>query len=160
MQQHLHRRVLITTSYYALAAILIMPATALPEVYKWVDERGRTHYSQKPPAKNKSEQIQIKQSSSPAADNISQHEHRNRQQRLLRAYEEERLQRDNNRIKEKQNRENRNRQCASARNRLQIVQGGYRLYDLDKQGNRVYLDAQAIDKERARSAREVKHLCR
>ncbi|MFW5969188.1 MAG: DUF4124 domain-containing protein, partial [Halofilum sp. (in: g-proteobacteria)] len=34
----------------AVAALLpLIPATAMAEVYKWVDEDGVTHYSQEPP---------------------------------------------------------------------------------------------------------------
>lgn len=159
MQQNLHRRALIST-LYVLAAFLLVPATALSEIYKWVDDKGRTHYSEKPPTSSNSKPLSIKQPAIQPSDSISQQEHKNRQQNLLRAFEEERLQRESNRVKARQDQEKRNRQCASARNRLRIVEGGYRLYDFDKQGNRVYLNAQDIDRERAKAAQRVKRLCK
>jgi len=140
--------------------LLITPTSVLSEVYKWVDQQGRTHYGEKPPAKTTSEQMHLNPSSSPSVDNISPQEHKNRQRKLLRAYEEERLQREDNRLKAKQDSERRKRQCSTARNRLRIVGSGRRIYDLDKQGNRVYLDSKALDKARAAAARDVRRLCR
>jgi len=140
--------------------LLILPASAQPEVYKWVDQNGRTHYGEKPPARTQSKQLDIKPSSTPPNDGVSQQEHKNRRQKLLRAYEEERLQREDKRLKSRQDSAKRKRQCSSARNRQRVVEGGYRLFDYDEQGNRVFLDAKAIEKERAKSAREVKRFCR
>ncbi len=145
--------------YALLGIILLLPATAVPEIYKWVDEHGRTHYGEKPPAKSPSKQVPIKNTSAPPAGNTSPESQKDRQQRLLRAFEEERLQRESNRQKAKQEREQSKKKCAYARNRLRIAQGGYRLYDFDKQGNRVYLDSQQIDQARARARQEVKRLC-
>ncbi len=140
--------------------LLILPASALSEIYKWVDQKGRTHYGEKPPARTHSEQLHIKPSSSPPDGHVSQQEYKSRQRNLLRAYEEERLQREDNRLKAKQDKERRIRQCSAARDRQRMTAGRYRLYDYDKQGNRVYLDAQAIDRTRATADREVKRLCK
>ena len=156
----LHSNFIQTLRNILLGILLIIPTAVHSEIYKWVDQHGRTHYGEKPPAKTHSEELHIKQSSNPPADNVSQQEHKNRQQRLLRAYEEERLQREENRVKAKRDKEKRIRQCNAARNRQRVVEGGYQLYDYDKQGKRVYLDAQAIDRARTRSAREVKRLCK
>jgi len=140
--------------------LLIIPAIAPAEVYKWVDQQGRTHYGGRPPAKTQSEQLHIKQYSTPSAGSVSPQEHKNRRHNLLRAYEEERLQREDNRHKAKQDKERRIRQCSAARDRLRVSDGRYRLYDFDKQGNRVYLDSKAIDRARAEAAREVRRLCK
>lgn len=36
----------------ALIACALVPAFACAQVYRWVDETGKTHYGEKPPAKN------------------------------------------------------------------------------------------------------------
>ena len=50
--------------------ILVLPllavATLAAPIYKWVDEKGVTHYSEKPPPKQKVQEIQV-QPAPPAA---------------------------------------------------------------------------------------------
>lgn len=43
-----------------LCALALLPAGAQAEVYKWTDEQGRVHYSDKPPASGKAEQVKIR----------------------------------------------------------------------------------------------------
>jgi len=157
MQQINYKRV---SAYLLISAVMMSPASVLSEVYKWVDQQGRTHYGSKLPAKTQSEHVPIKQNSSSPAGNVSQQEHKNRRHNLLRAYEEERLQRENNRVKTKQDKERRKRQCSVARDRQRIADGRYRLYEFDKQGNRVYLNSKDIDKARAKTARDVRRWCK
>lgn len=41
-----------------LLLLILAVVTAGATIYKWVDEKGVTHYSQTPPAKQKAQEIQ------------------------------------------------------------------------------------------------------
>ena len=47
MRSTLHR---VACHLPVLAAVILWPASAAAELYKWVDERGVTNYSSEPPA--------------------------------------------------------------------------------------------------------------
>ena len=47
MRSTLHR---VACHLLVLTAVILWPASAAAELYKWVDERGVTNYSSKPPA--------------------------------------------------------------------------------------------------------------
>ncbi len=42
-----------------LAAMLIVPTTTLAEVYKWVDEDGTVHFTDKPPPNQEAEEVKL-----------------------------------------------------------------------------------------------------
>lgn len=44
----------------ALWAAVLFPAPALAGVYKWTDESGRVHYSDRPPPSHRAEQVRIR----------------------------------------------------------------------------------------------------
>lgn len=71
--------------------VLILPATAA-DVFRWTDESGHVHYGQRPPGDG-GQRIELPQagSSQPQTD-AETAQRRDRQQRLLEAYEYERAQ--------------------------------------------------------------------
>lgn len=52
----------------ALAFAACLPALAAAQMYKWVDEKGVTHYSESPPPTGKSETVPIKPRAAPAPE--------------------------------------------------------------------------------------------
>ena len=42
-----------------LTATIALPLVASAQVYKWVDENGKTHFSDQPPAKNTANQVEL-----------------------------------------------------------------------------------------------------
>lgn len=121
-------------------------------VYKWVDEQGRVHYGEKPPARVQAQEVQIKAAppeESPIED--AEAARSDNAQRLLRAFDEERAQKKEQQQKSREEQATRERQCALARDRLRRYQSAGSLYDLDKQGNRRILS----DSERAASERRA-----
>ena len=79
--------------------------------------------------------------------------------RLLRAFEEERQQEREQAAEEKAERAKRARKCAEAKDDLRVMKQAGRMYDLDEDGNRVYLS----DAQRAEALRDtraaVAHWC-
>jgi hypothetical protein len=49
----------------ALLSLVLVPLAAAGEMYKWVDEKGRTVYSEQPPPDGKGAKVDIKPSAEP-----------------------------------------------------------------------------------------------
>ena len=120
-----------------LVLCLALPAAA-QTLYKWVDEKGVTQYSDKPPPdEKKASKVDIRvEPGKPAGDNWKEREQQSRQQRVEkdRAASEQKA-------KAEADREQR---CRQAQSRIDKLKNVSRLYDLDAKGERVYIE----DKDR------------
>jgi len=131
-------------------ACLLFLGAAHAEIYKCRDAEGGVQFTDqpcgqaatvfKPPAVEQ-------QGGNDAARKL-------KTQRLLRAYQEERLQEKQAVEKEDRERQQRERNCNSARDRLRSMLEAGRLYELDAGGSRVVLTDEQR-KETIRSAREA-----
>jgi hypothetical protein len=127
-------------------------------VYKWVDEQGRVHYGERPPARAQAQEIEVRQAPPPlpAEDEAAR---RDNQQRLLRAFEEEREQKKAQKQKSQEEEAKRERQCAVARDRVRRYETVARVYDLDNQGNRRILSDEERAATEAQARQEVARWC-
>lgn len=125
---------------FLLASILLGVALLAPlahgEVYRWVDTQGRVHFGDKPPNKEAAESIAIKAQPKSATSAPTEEARRDKQQRLLRAWKEERLQREEKAAKNREAQELREKNCHIAKDQLRTYRNASSLYDLDKNGNR------------------------
>jgi len=130
------------TGYYiALATSLLFVLPAQAEVYKWTDEHGRVHFSDKPPTENAPE-YQLRTPAS--ADNTSPQEsltdaeRRARQRKLSDSLEADRREMEQAAVKRKEQQARREHNCKVARAELSASKKANLVYDYDQQGNRVY----------------------
>lgn len=134
------------------------PLWAAGGVYKWVDDKGRVHYGERPPSSSSAQEMQIKETPSQGVG-VDDPARTDQQQRLLRAFEEERAQKEEAQQKSKAEQAERARNCGKARDRLARYQRSGVIYDIDQQGNRRILN----DAEREATMREaeaaVRHWC-
>ena len=134
-----------------LLAIAFAVAPAAHAIYKWVDEKGVTHYSQTPPPDGKAQKVEVKPSGAPprpaSPDGWKQRELDSRARRL------EMEQKDDYEKATKHNEaaERKNR-CNHARRELRILETQVPVYTLNEKEDRVYLD----DKDRAHEIEEWK----
>ncbi len=130
-------------AFAALAiAACACAAPAQAAMYKWVDEKGVTHYSESPPADGKATKIEVtptppSEPVKPAADEWKQRELESRQKKLQ---EEMRHDRDQQQAVQRKSR------CLQARRQIDLLQLERPVYQVNERGERVYLD----DKDRAR----------
>ena len=125
--------------WLALAAVA-PPASA--DMYKWVDEKGVTHYSENPPPDGKATKMETKPSGpagAPSAlpESWKQRELESRQKRIKE--ESDRAGEDNRAAARK-------RRCLQAQREIDVVQSARPVYSVNERGEKVYLD----DKDRAR----------
>ena len=136
------------------------------EIYKWVDERGHTHYGEKPPANKKSKQIQLRKEPvrSIPKDKVEKNpaETKTRlekQQKLIRALSDDRKQKKEQREKQQRMSKQKVRNCANAKDNLRRYQSSSSVYKIDDDGNRITLPGAARDKSIQRARAEVKKWC-
>ena len=137
---------------------LVAPAPAAAEVYKWVDEKGVTHYGEKAPPNHKSRQVIIRDSGprqgvapDDAAATLKDKDIQFRQRQTLREQEE---------VKVAQEKAARDRWCRAARMQLGDLKTMRRIYDLDDKGERVYKSDAERDAELASREAELNQRCR
>ena len=137
-----------------------IPANA--EIYKWVDENGNVQFGDKPAADTDAEKVIIKEaapvSTDPDAKALIE-----RQNKLLRIMEEERRENEKERKlareKEKKEKETRKENCALAIDYKRNLDVSGPIYDLDEEGNRVYLTEEENKAERQRAEEQVAKWC-
>ena len=127
--------------YTSLIFLLMLPLVPQAAVYKWIDDEGNVHYGDKPTAAEPSVEMEVDEvvtipSFGDRNDSMSRDE---RRERLLRAMEEDRLEKKQQR-EQKQALKQRNRQkCNHYRDRMRHYQRASGIYRLDEDGNRVYM---------------------
>lgn len=109
---------------------------------KWVDEKGGVHYSDNPPKHNaKVEQLHFKDSGgTPPADNPYK---RKSTAEMEADFQRGKAARANEAKKEEQSRakdEAKQTNCINARNNLRLMEQSRRMFKMDENGERVYMD--------------------
>jgi uncharacterized protein DUF4124 len=139
------------------AGVILALALATPlahAMYKWVDEKGVTHYSETPPADGKAEKIEIKPAVPAAAGKAApetwkQRDLDSRQKRIERDHQEE-----EGLAKAKRDSAARQDQCRRARRELSVLETQVPVYALNEKKEKVYI----TDEERAREIADWKKL--
>ncbi len=137
------------------ALLALLPALAMPaataQIYKWVDETGRVHYGEKPPAGTKPGTVKPPpQSNAPAkGEDLQSKELEFRQRRVDRQMDEDKQARDA---------ANRKALCANAKERLVFAEQ-VNLYRREK-GEKVFLGEAERQSEIANRRAAVARDCR
>ncbi len=111
-------------SSYCYALLLAFSCSATAEIYKWEDEDGKIHYSDKPLGKD-AESVKLK--SAPKAD-PDQGSRQEKQRRLLKLLEDDREAAKKKKAQEKAEKAERKEKCLTARKELEQVRNASFLY--------------------------------
>ena len=124
-------------------------------MYKWVDEKGVTHFSQDPPPDgNKSAQkIEVKPipSDRAASDNWRQREQESKQQRAKQSVDQARVR--------EQEEAQRGQKCRAAQRKADAMKNYARVFRLDEKGERVYYDDKQRESELADAQADIAKYC-
>ncbi|MGZ5035618.1 MAG: DUF4124 domain-containing protein [Usitatibacter sp.] len=143
----------------ALALVLaLVPCVAAAQMYKWVDEKGVTHYSETLPPDTKGTKVDVR----PAAGDVApvpptdwrQKELDARQQRIQKEQKEEQQ-----RLQEAKQAAARHNTCLRAQRGLNTLQAGRAVYEVNEKGERVYFDDKRREREIAELQADVKKYC-
>lgn len=143
-----------------LCCVPIGVATA--QVFKWVDEKGVTHYGERPPQGQKAQPVETKPLNTPAPGPASSpgkaRGSENWQEQNL-EFQKRRIQREQQAEREQREVNDRQRRCNVARDDLRRLESSRRLYDLNDKGERVYLDDAGRTAALERARRSVGRAC-
>jgi hypothetical protein len=117
-------------------------------IYKWVDSEGQVHYGDRPGTRE-AEEITIK--TQPSEDSALNPQ-RISQKKLLEAFAQERIRRQEEVERKRQEAAKLKRKCTLAKDQLRRYETARYLYNIDAQGNRIVLS----NAERARKAEELR----
>jgi hypothetical protein len=127
--------------YIALTICLLLALPAQAEVYKWTDEQGRVHFSDKPPSEDTPEyQLRTPASAGNASpqESLTDAERRARQRKLSDSLEADRRDMEQEGAKRNKQKMIREHNCRVARADLSATLKTNRIFDEDQQGNRVF----------------------
>ena len=140
---------------------ILSSVNAAGGIYKWVDEAGKVHYGDRPPAGDDSETVQVERED-PAAEAAAQERNSN-QKRLLEVMEVERKEREARnaeRVQKRDDAERRSQQCKAAAKQLRELRDANWIWLEKEDGGRRILTAEerasAEEKLEASIARNCK----
>ncbi|HHH44745.1 MAG TPA: DUF4124 domain-containing protein [Gammaproteobacteria bacterium] len=126
---------------HKLFAVFLLCAGGSPlaDTYRWVDDNGQVHYTDQ--QRGAKSQV-LKSYSNPGAARDRSQDRMEKTRKLLNAYQLERRQKREQRAAEQAAEEKRIRKCNRARDDIRRYNSYRRIYNLDQDGQRVYLSDQ------------------
>lgn len=137
--------------------LFFFAAFAEGSLYKWVDDKGITHYSTETPTSREARQIKAQPATTAVESGSRQSSVRDWQaNERLKNFKEKRDQRE---AAENQQSTEKARRCASAKERLDILQRAAHIYRTNDKGEREYWDDEARDAETKKMQEAVANNC-
>jgi hypothetical protein len=125
-------------------------------VYKWVDEKGVTHYGERPPQGSKASEVPNRLASpDPGASNRSED-----WQQKDREFRQRKIESESVETQQQQEIARRREQCNQQRDLLARLKQNQRIYTLGEKGDRVYMNDDDRDAAIARQEKLVSERCR
>lgn len=140
-----------------LCLCLFAAPLAMAGTYRWVDENGQTHFGDRPPANAKSDELNL---DPPPADpdNAARDRHQ-RMQDFLEQSEQERAERNERESRQQAVAAERQARCEALRGRLKYLKSVSRIYRVNNNGERVYVDEEENERLRREFRTRVQEEC-
>jgi uncharacterized protein DUF4124 len=146
----------------ALILMVLLPAVAHAQLYKWVDENGHTQYSDRPPPAgvksemlSKGKQATVPPPVAPKPGATAASKELDLKKRQLTA--EEKQKEEEQKAKEQAaHQEN----CDIARARLKTLEDGGRILKYDKVGERQYMSDEEIEQQKGPARAKAEEACK
>ncbi|MCU7921420.1 MAG: DUF4124 domain-containing protein [Candidatus Thiodiazotropha sp. (ex Dulcina madagascariensis)] len=142
-----------------LVVPLLFPLGLEAGVYKWTDEQGRVHFSDRP-VTGESTEVKIKERPASQPPVSNQQERQLKMKRMLDVYEEDRAVKKEADQKQAQERKKRKRNCARAKDMYASHSRASGIYDLGKDGERRFLNDAARTRHMQKLKAEVARWCK
>lgn len=144
---------------YCVLTMLIVIGPLEAAVYQWTDENGRVHFSDRPVDESATEK-KIRTTPKSSGNQALPEDRQQRRQRMLDVYENERAEKREAAVKEKEARKERKRKCFSARARYDEYSTAGSIYDYLESGERKYLDKNQRERFIAKLKADVERYCK
>jgi len=149
------------TKLFLVACLISAGSLQAADVYKIIDENGRVQFTQFPPYKD-AEKLKLKNRETDSVDvsKSSSASLQEKQKKYSDYLQSERLERKEKRVLVKQEKAELASKCNSVRAELSDMnQGGILYYNLDKNGERVYIDESRVEKKKNRLREYIDKKC-
>ena len=144
----------------SMLVALLLSVTAQAEVYRWVDDNGRVHFSDQAPVGGQAETLAMpKEKELQGATDLSEFERLQRQKKLVKMLEEERLAKQEKRAQVAKAAEEREKYCTKFKNRLKYLDQYTHFYDEKDDGTREYMTEEEADAYRAGLKQKYQEEC-
>lgn len=148
----------ITSSFIAVG-ICLAPFVVHADIYRWTDENGKVHFSDKPVG-DKAKKLDIKEQTPAPKSTQSGRDRKKKTDQYLRGRKEERAELDRQDEEKKQLKIQRKRECKIAKDKHQEIIEAGAVYFSKKDGSRDYLGEDRRLKEETRLKAEVDKWCK
>ena len=138
----------------AIACTMMIPL-AHAEMYKWVDERGKVHYGDKPPAQAKSKKT-IQAPPPASADGAKTYQEREQEFKKRRTAAQEA---ETKAGKDKESQATKQANCDRAKGAVRMFESGERVGQVTAQGERVVMNDADRSKELAQARKDMAEWC-
>ncbi|MES9833417.1 MAG: DUF4124 domain-containing protein [Candidatus Thiodiazotropha sp. DIVDIV] len=135
----------------ALFISFTFPQILFAGVYKWTDEQGRVHFSDRPVSESSTE-VKIREAPANSSADTMPEQRQQKMKRMLDSYQEDRSNKKEARQKAKKEKEKRKKKCIYAKDRYNSHNRAGGIYNFKKDGERRYLS----DAERQSHMKQLK----
>ena len=135
-----------------LLSLLLLPALAAAQIYRWTDADGRVHYGQRPPAG--AEQVDVRPQVLERDEQT-----RAREARSERFFDARRQEQQAAREQASQAHAAQEQECQALRSQFSQLQLGGRFFRNDAAGARVYYSESEVEAARQRLATRIGQAC-
>jgi len=140
-----------------LLSLSLLPLFASAGVYKWVDANGQTHFGDRPPAQAASSEVTVK--AAPASADAVARERHQKMTEFLEQQQEERKARQAADAQAEEKAAKRAEVCRKLQARLKFLASVSTFYNLNDQGERVFVNEAENARIRADFRQKVKRTC-
>jgi len=126
------------------------------EIYKWIDEQGQVHYSDKEITNAKELELDTAKKGHISTGATREEKRRN----LLDAMQEDKEREKKEQKKSREKKKKHDRACVLAKHQLSQFERASYLYDLDKDGNKVITSNEERSKKTSQLRKNIKKHCK
>ena len=142
-----------------LAAALAAGGAGAQAMYKWVDEKGTTHFSEHPPADGKKATKVEPKVTPPSSEAASRKEDPKTWKAQDAEFRKRQIERNQREQGDKRERAQRDQECSNAKQRHAYFESSSAIYDMNDAGERIYLEESQRNAFMARLRAAVKDKC-
>jgi len=146
-------------SIFLATLIFIQPVLVHAGIYRWTDEAGNVHFSDKP-VSEKATEVKVKVRPSLPVNKQTLEKRRLRTEQYLRGREQERAEIDKQQKEKKQFRKKRKRKCLTAQKEYGRMSRARTIYYKGKDGARDYVGDNQRTKLLAAAKADIKRWCK
>lgn len=136
---------------------LLIPSVSQAGTYRWVDENGQTHFGDRPPPDAASNEVKV--DTAPAGSDAAARERQQRMNDFLEQSEKERAERNEAKAREEAMAAQQEARCEALQGRLKYLKSVSRLYRVNNEGERVYVDDEENERLRREFQARVREEC-